>query len=81
MKKITCLICLGLMMGLLTSAQDDLIADPFTSSDPGSGLLEDPAGTENGNPGNIPVDGGLSLLLAAGAAYGVKRVWGRREVK
>lgn len=24
--------------------------------------------------GNIPVDGGLSLLLAAGAAYGVRRV-------
>lgn len=30
-------------------------------------------------PGDIPVDGGLSLLLAAGAAYGVRRV--RRGVK
>jgi hypothetical protein len=25
-------------------------------------------------PGDVPVDGGLSLLLAAGAAYGVRRV-------
>jgi hypothetical protein len=35
--------------------------------------------TENGSPpspGNIPVDGGISLLLAAGAAYGVRRVRG-----
>ena len=31
--------------------------------------------TENGPaPGGIPVDGGLSLLLAAGAAYGARRL-------
>jgi hypothetical protein len=31
--------------------------------------------TENGPaPGDIPVDGGLSLLLAAGAAIGVSRL-------
>ena len=28
--------------------------------------------------GNIPVDGGLSLLLAAGAAYGVRRVYRKK---
>jgi len=32
-------------------------------------------GTENGpDPGAVPVDGGLSLLLAAGAAYGGRRL-------
>ena len=29
----------------------------------------------------VPVDGGLSLLLAAGAAYGARRVRGRKEKK
>ena len=70
MNKTTCWIRLGLMLGLLTSAQDDPIADPFTWSDPGSGPVEDPAGTEHGNPGDIPVNTGLSLLLAAGASNG-----------
>lgn len=40
---------------------------------------EDNLSTEGGAtnppfPGDIPVDGGLSLLMAAGAAYGVRRV-------
>ena len=26
-----------------------------------------------GDPNDVPIDGGLSLLLAAGAAYGVKK--------
>jgi len=31
--------------------------------------------TENGpDPGAVPVDGGLSLLLAAGAAYGGRKL-------
>ena len=35
-------------------------------------------GTESGPaPGPLPVDGGLSLLLAAGALYGVRRVRNR----
>lgn len=29
--------------------------------------------------GDIPLDGGLSLLLAAGAAYGVRRVHRKKE--
>ena len=28
--------------------------------------------------GDIPVDGGLSMLLAAGAAYGVRRVYRKK---
>jgi hypothetical protein len=37
---------------------------------------EEELGTEDGpNPGNVPVDGGLTFLLAAGAAYGGRRLW------
>lgn len=31
------------------------------------------------SPGPLPVDGGLSLLLAAGALYGVRRVRSRKR--
>jgi hypothetical protein len=35
--------------------------------------------TENGpDPGDVPVDGGISLLLAAGVAYGASR-WRKPE--
>ena len=37
---------------------------------------EEELGTENGPAmGDVPVDGGLSLLLAAGAAYGGRRLY------
>jgi hypothetical protein len=42
-------------------------------------LDEDPIGTDNREPGDIPVDGGLSLLLAAGAAYGARRLRRRKK--
>lgn len=38
----------------------------------------DPADGD-GVTGDVPVDGGLSLLLAAGAAYGARRVRRRRD--
>jgi len=28
---------------------------------------------------NVPIDGGLSILLAAGAAYGAKKVYDKRK--
>jgi len=28
---------------------------------------------------NVPIDGGLSVLLAAGAAYGAKKVYDKRK--
>ena len=35
---------------------------------------EEELGTENGPaPGDVPVDGGISLLLAAGVVYGIGR--------
>ena len=81
MKKLVCICCLGLLIGLTTSAQDDPVDNgPFTPSDPGTTAVDDdPAGTDNADPGDIPVDGGLSLLLAAGAAYGAGRL--RRRTK
>ena len=57
---------------LLTDGMPGL-QDVMNLDDPSSG--DEGLGTENGpSPGDIPVDGGLSLLLAAGAAYGVRRV-------
>jgi hypothetical protein len=38
----------------------------------GDGDLED-------NPDTVPIDGGLSLLLAAGAAYGGKKLYDQRK--
>jgi len=32
------------------------------------------------NPGGIPVDGGASLLLASGAAFGLKKLKDARKV-
>jgi hypothetical protein len=35
----------------------------------------------NPNPAGIPVDGGVSLLLASGAAFGIKKLRANKEVK
>jgi hypothetical protein len=35
----------------------------------------------NGNPGDVPVDGGLGFLLAAGLGYGANRLRKKREEK
>jgi hypothetical protein len=50
------------------------LSNALASTDPDDPSLNDPA--------DIPVDGGISLLLAAGAVYGVrrlKRVAGKEE--
>ncbi len=41
-------------------------------SDPGSGY-------GGGDPENAPIDGGLSLLVAAGVGYGVRKVKEKRN--
>jgi len=38
-----------------------------------------PGGDEGGDPDAIPLDGGISILLAAGAAYGAKKVYDFRR--
>lgn len=49
----------------------------FQSGASGESEGDDPG---NANPSDVPVDGGLSLLLAAGAAYGGRRLY-RKKVK
>jgi hypothetical protein len=44
-------------------------------------LAGDPPPFNPGDPTPIPVDGGVSFLLAAGAAYGVKKVRDARKAK
>ena len=61
----------------------DMLLEPQTPADGGAsgigGGLGDLLGTETTPPnggdgeGAVPVDGGISLLLAAGVAYGVRR--------
>lgn len=36
-------------------------------------------GNGGGGDPDVPLDGGLSILLAAGAAYGAKKIWKRGE--
>lgn len=46
------------------------------------GLRPPPRGPGNGNPPgqqNAPFDGGASLLIAAGIAYGAKKAYDRRK--
>ena len=56
-----------------------LLAGAFTpalAQGPGSG-----GPTPGAAPTQIPIDGGASLLLAAGAAYGLKRLRNARQAK
>jgi hypothetical protein len=47
-----------------------------------SSLAQGPDDPSTDDPGSdVPVDGGLSLMLAAGAAYGVRRVRCRRDAR
>ena len=45
------------------------------------GVCDDPPIFNPGSPIPVPVDGGVSLLLAAGAAYGIKKVRDSRKAK
>jgi hypothetical protein len=42
-------------------------------------FASDPPVFDTANPNAIPIDGGASVLLAAGAAYGVKKVRAMRK--
>lgn len=43
-------------------------------------VMAAPLYAQNCNP-NIPIDGGLSALLAAGAGYGVKKLYDKKEAR
>ena len=51
---------------------------PALAQAPGSG---GPAPGTPTAPTGVPIDGGASLLLAAGAAYGLKRLRSARQAK
>jgi hypothetical protein len=59
MKKVLTLMSLALLLGFSL----EMKAQP---PDPGGG---------QGEPPTIPIDGGISLLLAAGVAYGGKKIY------
>jgi len=42
-------------------------------------LLAQIPGNPGGDPDEIPIDGGLSLLVAAGVAYGAKKAYDKRK--
>lgn len=55
---------------LLLAMSETVLAQPG-SGGPGPGI---PAG-----PTDVPLDGGISLLLAGGVAYGIKHLKNRRQ--
>ena len=49
-----------------------------TNAQPGGPGEEDPGGPQSGG---VPLDGGLALLVAAGAGYGAKKAYDFRKNK
>ncbi len=94
MRKTTTIIAL-LLAVQVTRAQDELPSGGLLQQNGESGIFTlDPGGIfDPGDPGEgivvendpldgdgvVPVDGGLSLLLAAGAAYGARRLRRRKS--
>ena len=66
-----------LLHNLLPSLFIVLVATAVAVAQPGSGGPE--PGSIPSDPDVIPIDGGVSLLLAGGVAYGLQRLRGRRR--
>lgn len=67
--KTTCKLLFGIVAMILGSHLS-VMADPPEPPPPPSGH------GQNGNaPAGAPIDGGLGILLAMGAAYGGKKMW------
>lgn len=89
MKKLFTLAVLVLAM---SSARADVCVPSDPDFDPADcaaagGTVGTPVGTGGGpgspggpGPAGVPIDGGLSLLLAAGGAMGARRVWQKRKM-
>jgi hypothetical protein len=74
MKKYLLVKSLGaLVLGLL------LTASVAQAQSPGSGGPT--PGATPPDPTQVPIDGGASLLLAGGVAYGLKRLRARRQAR
>lgn len=81
----------GLLAALLLFSSCDPNADkqigrnnrlnnPNPNNGSGSGVSGGSIGSGNSATADAPFDGGLSLLLVGGAAYGLKRMKGRKQV-
>lgn len=56
----------------------------FVGLTPQSGygqIGEGDGGEGTGNPDEVPIDGGISLLVAAGVAYGAKKIYDAKKKK
>jgi hypothetical protein len=69
---------LAICLSLGASAQPDPGGPP---TGPGGDPPTDPDAPVSGSDAEVPFDGGLSLLLAAGAAYGTKKAVDYRKVR
>lgn len=69
---------LFLLISIIVTTPIAAQESPLVFGDYSQGSDEDDASTEDDggapNQGMVPLDGGLSLLFAAGAAYGVSRL-------
>jgi len=65
-QRIQKVICLAIIMLAITTISHAQIGDPG-----GNG--------GSGDPDDVPVDGGISILVAAGVGYGVKKVREKRK--
>ncbi len=70
--RVVCVALLSFCVPCAVFAQDGVLQEGL------QGESQEELDVENGDPGDgdgsIPVDGGLSLLLAAGAAFGAYRL-------
>lgn len=64
-KKVHYLITIGLMVCFTLTA----------SADPPGPPVEHGSTTNEGSPAGAPIDGGLGILLALGAAYGIRKIY------
>jgi len=67
---------LGMAVLLLVSSASVVLADPPPPPDPGGSPV-----TGGGTPVGAPIDGGLGILLAMGAAYGGRKFYQARKEK
>ncbi|WP_018615525.1 PID-CTERM protein-sorting domain-containing protein [Segetibacter koreensis] len=71
MKKVIKKLKLALVIGMIT-IPTILIAQGGTPTDPGDG-------NNDTNDADVPFDGGVSLLVAAGIGYGIKKVYDKKK--
>lgn len=74
MKKMTKKLRLILIIGMIT-------VPAFLMAQPGLDTLTNPGEGGGGDTTDAPFDGGVSLLVAAGVAYGLKKVHEKKKAE